>query len=124
MADPRSSPGPAFTVAGMVLALILEGLAGSTWAGSTHPIGGGQEAVDELLVGFRPEVSSAQAEAIYRSLGAEKLEELPRLNVHRIRAVTASPESVERALTSRPEVRFVERNRLVGPPREAEGPYR
>lgn len=94
------------------LAAVLLGAVGC--AGAQEP---GQWAPDELLVGLREGVSRSQAEAVYAPLGASLIEELPRLNVHRIRVPPASLEAVERALSQRPEVRFVERNRLFRPQR-------
>ena len=73
------------------------------------------DASDELLVGFVSGTSSVQAEAIYRPLGAAKVEELREIGVHRIRVAPGRLESVERALRTNPAVRYVERNRPVRP---------
>jgi hypothetical protein len=72
-------------------------------------------AADELLVGFAAGTTSAQAEAIYKPLGATKVEELREISVHRIRVAPGSMESVERTLKANPAVRYVERNRQVRP---------
>lgn len=69
----------------------------------------------ELLVGFAPHVTPAQAEAIYRPLGAERLEVLPGINVHRVRVPEGRVATVTAALAARPEVRFVEQNQRLAP---------
>lgn len=88
-------------------ALIADGCA----AQSSPP--GPAAAADELLVGFVPGTSSAQAEAVYTPLGGTKIEEMPNIGVHRIRVAPGSIDSVERTLKQNPAVRFVERNRPV-----------
>lgn len=70
---------------------------------------------DELLVGFRPGVARAEAEALYRGLGATRVEEIRQINVHRVRIPAGALARVEQALAARPEVEFVERNYLSGP---------
>jgi len=70
---------------------------------------------DELLVGFRPGVPDADAEAVYRGHGAARLETLRGLRVHRVRVPPSALEAIERALARRPEVQFVERNHVLLP---------
>jgi len=91
----------------VVGALIAEGCS----AQSSQP--GPAAAADELLVGFVPGTTSAQAEAVYTPLGGTKIEEMANIGVHRIRVAPGSIDSVERALKQSPVVRFVERNRPV-----------
>lgn len=78
---------------------------------------------DELLVGFQAGVDPGTAEAIYRSHGAAKLEQVPGLNVHRIRVAPSALEAVASALARRPEVKFVERNKRLPPSLTANDPY-
>ncbi len=70
---------------------------------------------NELLVGFRPGISDRQAENLYRAHGAQKIEDLAKINVHRIRVPAQALEAVENALSRRPEVKFVERNYRLSP---------
>ena len=70
---------------------------------------------NELLVGFRPGISRRQAENLYRAHGGQKLEELSKINVHRIRVPAQALEAVENALSQRPEIKFVERNYRLSP---------
>ena len=103
---PRSQRIAALLVAALVLALAPGfGLAQppTPWA------------PDELLVGFHADVADADAEAVYRGHGAAKLEKLRGLRVHRVRVPPSALEAIERALARRPEVKFVERNRLLAP---------
>ena len=72
-------------------------------------------APDELLVGLRGGVSDARAEQIYRSLGAQPIEILDKIQVHRIRVNPAAIDAVEKALLHRSEIKFVEKNLLVSP---------
>ena len=89
-------------------ALGVAGIPGGCAAAQTAPASS-----DELLVGFASGISSAEAEAIYRPLGAIKVEELRQIGAHRIRVAPGSLETVERALRANPAVRYVERNRPV-----------
>ena len=97
-----------FLTALMVLGIVL--VAGQGLAGQ------GQLAwvQDELLVGLRPGVSRTQAAAMYHLHGAQLVQELPQINVHRIRVPAAALSAVEQALARRPAVRFVDRN-LIHP---------
>lgn len=70
---------------------------------------------DELLVGLRPGVSGTEIETLYRLHGAEKLEDLAKINVHRIRVPPQALAAVENALSHRPEIKFVERNYRLSP---------
>ena len=70
---------------------------------------------DELLVGLRPGTSGAQVENLYRLYGAEKLQDLSNINVHRIRVPAQSLDAVENALSHRPEIKFVEKNYRLSP---------
>lgn len=88
--------------------LVLIGILGTGSCASQHSPA---SAPDELLVGFVPGTTAAQAQAAYAPLGATKLQELARIDVHRIRVAPGSIDSVERALKQNPVVRFVERNR-------------
>lgn len=72
-------------------------------------------APNELLVGFRGGLSSSEAENVYRVHGAEKIEEIAKINVHRIRVPSNALEAVEAALSHRSEVKFVERNYRLSP---------
>src|SRR5262245_37331170 len=67
----------------------------------------------ELLVGLRSGVSQDHAGRLFKSHGAAVLEELQRINVHRLRVAGAALDAVEEALSRRPEVKFVERNGVV-----------
>jgi thermitase len=67
----------------------------------------------ELLVGMRAGVSNEWASGLFKAHGATLLEEISQLNVHRIRVAPAALEAVERALSKRPEVKFVERNGVL-----------
>ena len=73
----------------------------------------GEWADGELLVGLRNGVSSDRARSLFDAHGAIVLQELSQLNVHRISVSPAALESVERALSRRPEVQFVERNGVL-----------
>ncbi|HXH84077.1 MAG TPA: S8 family serine peptidase, partial [Candidatus Tectomicrobia bacterium] len=68
---------------------------------------------DELLVGFRHGVTGSKARAVYRALGGDSLEEIPQINVHRIRVPAHALEKVKQALSHRPEVEFVEENAIL-----------
>jgi thermitase len=70
---------------------------------------------DELLVGLRPGVSQARAQAIYHAHGAAFIDEIPRINTHIIRVPAHALDTLERALSHRPEFEFVEKNRLLAP---------
>ena len=93
--------------------LVLGGILGAANCAShqSPPLAQAGAAADELLVGFVPGTTTAQAQAAYVPLGATKLEELTGIDVHRIRVAPGSIDSVERALKQNPVVRFVERNR-------------
>ena len=78
---------------------------------------------DELLVGFHGGVDAGAAEAIYRSHGAAKLEQVRGLNVHRIRVAPSTLGAVAATLARRPEVKFVEPNKRVPPSLTANDPY-
>ena len=93
--------------------LVLVGILGTGNCAPQHSPALAQvaSAADELLVGFVPGTTAAQAEAAYAPLGATKLEELTSIHVHRIRVAAGSIDSVERVLKQNPVVRFVERNR-------------
>ena len=70
---------------------------------------------DELLVGFHGGVDPGAAEAVYRSHGAAKIEQIRGLNVHRIRVAPSALGAVASALAKRPEVKFVEPNKRLPP---------
>ena len=70
---------------------------------------------DELLVGFQGGVDPGAAEAVYRSHGAAKIEQILGLNVHRIRVAPSALGAVASALAKRPEVKFVEPNKRLPP---------
>jgi hypothetical protein len=72
---------------------------------------------DELLVGLRPGVSQARAQAIYRAHGAAFIDRIPQINTHLIRVPAHALEKVQQALSRRPEVEVVEPNFI------AEGSY-
>src|SRR5262245_1268593 len=94
--------------------LILALLALLLTAGSA--LAQGPAAVEnELLVGFRDAVTSTAAQAIYARLGAARIEELPKIRVHRIRVSPEAMERVRAQLLARAEVTFVERNALLAP---------
>jgi subtilisin family serine protease len=67
----------------------------------------------ELLVGLRSGVAKEQAAKLFTSHGATVLEQFPQLNVHRIKVSSSALDAVERALSRRPEVEFVERNGML-----------
>ncbi|MBI4526428.1 MAG: S8 family serine peptidase [Deltaproteobacteria bacterium] len=75
----------------------------------------GEWVPDELLVGFRGGISAEQAENVYRAHGANKIEEIRRINVHRIKVPAHALDAIEHSLSRRPEIKFVERNRRVAP---------
>ncbi len=70
---------------------------------------------DELLVGLSAGVSRGRARAIFNSLGATAVDEIPQIDVHIIHVPPVALEAVERALSRLPEVEFVERNSLLPP---------
>jgi subtilisin family serine protease len=69
----------------------------------------------EILVARRPGIDRARAEVIYRSYGATILDEIEQIGVHVVRVPSPALASVQEALSKRPEVEFVERNRIVLP---------
>jgi thermitase len=78
---------------------------------------------DELLVAPRAGVDRSRAEAIYRSNGATIVDEIPQIGIHVLRVPASALDSVEQALSRRPEVEFVERNRVVLPSLLPNDPY-
>jgi subtilisin family serine protease len=70
---------------------------------------------DELLIGFRSGVSEANAEAVYRAHGADKIEKLRAVNIHRVRVNPAAAEALARVLVRHGAVTFVEPNHWVAP---------
>ena len=68
---------------------------------------------DELLVAPKTGLSRVATEALYRRFGAELIEVLPRIDVHRIRVAPQALEALEQALRQSPHVEFVERNGLL-----------
>ncbi len=67
-------------------------------------------AADELVVVVRPGTLHAKARAIYHANGAVLLDRIPQINAHRIRVPAHALENVQRALSHRPEVQYVEKN--------------
>jgi fervidolysin-like protein len=107
------SPMPRVITHAVAALLVVGGVLGAGSCASQQspalaPAGVG---ADELLVGFAPGTTAAQAEAVYAPLGATKLEVLANIDVHRIRVAPGSIDSVERVLKQSQVVRFVERNR-------------
>jgi thermitase len=70
---------------------------------------------DELLVGVHRGISRPQAQALYWGQGAALAQEVPQLNLHRIRVPAGALETIQQALSRRPEVQFVEKNYLLPP---------
>lgn len=70
----------------------------------------GRDVPGELVVQLRPSASSARAQGVMSAVGAETLEELPRLGLRRVRVPPAARDSVESALARSADVVFVERN--------------
>jgi thermitase len=70
---------------------------------------------DELLVGVGDALDRGQAEELYRSVGAEPIDEIPQIHVHRVRVPPEALERVQQALSRHQQVAFVEKNRLFAP---------
>jgi subtilisin family serine protease len=68
-----------------------------------------------LLVGFSAGVGRLRAEEILNFLGATAVDKIPQIDVHIIQIPPAALEALEKALSRRPEVEFVERNSLLPP---------
>lgn len=98
----------------MGLTVLLAGMAMSL---PTAALAQGQPewVADELLVTVRPGVSRGKAEGLYRSQGAALIDEIHQINTHLIRVPPQALEKVELALSRRPEVEFVQKNRLHAP---------
>jgi hypothetical protein len=103
----------------LALVLLAAGCAGApppaTPGGAAAPGGAERAAPDQLLVGVRPGVTPEQAAALWTPLGGRLLERLRGLDVYLIAVPPERLEAIARALRARPEVSFVERNRLHGP---------
>src|ERR1044071_716380 len=67
----------------------------------------------ELLVGVKPGVSDADIERAYKRRGGQKLQNLSKIKVHRVKVSENDLEAVEAALREDPNVEFVEKN-LIG----------
>jgi thermitase len=67
----------------------------------------------ELLVASKPGVSDADLERTYKRHGGQKLQNLSKIKVHRIKVSENDLEAVEAALRADPNVEFVEKN-LIG----------
>ncbi len=107
-----------FAIAGLlVLSVVLCARAGLAAQGPPAWV------QDELLVGLRPGVSRAQAEAMHRLHGATLIDEIPQIHVHRIKMPSATLEAVERSLSRQPAVKFVERNHILPPAFVPDDPF-
>jgi subtilisin family serine protease len=67
----------------------------------------------ELLVASKPGVADADFERAYKRRGGQKLQNLSKIKVHRIKVSENDLEAVEAALREDPNVEFVEKN-LIG----------
>ena len=106
--SPRAARrGAALVAASLVSALLLAASA----AAQSPP----SWVADELLVRLRAGASSRVADAAFRAAGAQKLGEIEPLRVQRLRVPPAALDAVAAALARRPEVEFVEKNRLFAP---------
>src|SRR5689334_6378347 len=83
---------------------------------STPPLVEAQKpshATGELLVAAKTNVSDADLERAYKHRGGQKLQNLSKIKVHRIKVSENDLEAVEAALRQDPNVEFVEKN-LIG----------
>jgi hypothetical protein len=78
---------------------------------------------NELLVTFHPGVAGERIQDIYHRHGATFIDEIPGIKTHLIRVPSHALEKVQRALSHRPEVEFVEKNRAFAPDLVPNDPY-
>jgi thermitase len=92
------------------VALIWAGL-----AGNPAPAEPPAWVADQLLVTVRPGVDRGRAEGLYKAHGAAIIDEIPQIHTHLIRVPPQALEQVEQALSRRPEVEAVQKNRRHPP---------
>lgn len=90
---------------------------------SVHAKGPTAWVADELLVGFRAGVPRDKGKAIYKAHGAAFIDEIPRIKTHIIRVPSHALEKIQRALSHRPEVEYVEKNVILAPDLVPNDPY-
>lgn len=93
------------------------------YMGVSHAQGPPEWVADELLVTLRPGVTSHRAHEAYQRHGADLIGAIPQINTHVIRVPAHALEKVQRALSRRPEVEFVEKNYRFAPDRIPDDPY-
>jgi thermitase len=106
--------------AAVLLALAITALGGPSPASAQEPR---QWVADELLVGIRPGLSHAKARAMYEAHGGALIQEIPQIQTHRIRVPAHALEAIQRVLSRRPEVKFVEKNEVFPPDFTPNDPY-
>lgn len=84
----------------LFLALLLSGCVSATDCGARYPHGRDDQIQGEIIIGFTPEATAEQIDAVMEGIGGRIVDEinLPNRKIRKVRLYSSRPEAVDEAL--------------------------